>query len=69
MPEPTTSVGKSLWAAGEPLATAVDEEDHVDGPAGARVTLDFRDLTPRQRVLRYRRPARIETLSPVVRWA
>jgi hypothetical protein len=69
MPEPTTSVGKSLWAAREPLATAVDEENHVHGPAGARVTLDCRDLTPRRRVLRHRRPARIETSSPVVRWA
>jgi len=36
MPEPTTSVGKSLWAAREPLATAVDEENHVHGPAPVR---------------------------------
>jgi protein-disulfide isomerase len=39
MPERVTSVDEPLWTVEEPLATAVDEEDHVDGPAGARVTV------------------------------
>jgi protein-disulfide isomerase len=39
MPERITSVDEPLWTLGEPLATPIDGEDHVDGPAGARVTV------------------------------
>lgn len=39
MTEGSTLADDPLGAAGEPLATPVDHEDHVDGAADARVTL------------------------------
>ena len=54
MPERMASVDEPTWAAGNPLAAPVDEEDHVDGPTSPRVLLvlygDYESLTRAERM-------------------